>query len=44
MRLRRSLVCIILFPLVARQLAVSEAMGTILLQLILQKIVPPADD
>lgn len=35
-----ALVCI---PLVARQLAVSETMRTILLQLILQKIVLPGD-
>jgi hypothetical protein len=36
-------VCIILFLLGARQLAVSEAQGTILCQEILQNIVPPVD-
>lgn len=40
---REASVCIILFPLVARQQAVSEAPGTILCQEILQNIVPPAD-
>jgi len=36
-------VCTILFLLVARQLGVSEALGTILCQGILQNIVPPTD-
>ncbi|SOY75763.1 conserved protein of unknown function (plasmid) [Cupriavidus taiwanensis] len=41
--IRPASVCTILFLLVARQVAVSEAPGTILCQGILLKIVPPAD-
>lgn len=40
---RTPLVCIILFLLVARRMAVSEAPGTILCQGFLQKIVPSVD-
>ncbi|SPD37744.1 protein of unknown function (plasmid) [Cupriavidus taiwanensis] len=42
-RRREASVCTILFLLVARQLVVSKAPGTILCQGILQNIVPPAD-